>query len=156
VRLQDRAVLADHVGDPARVLVLLRIGGAVGDADLPLRVADQREREVELFREALVLFPRVEADAEDLGVLCLVLLDEVPEPGTLDRSARGVGLRIEPEDDLFAAQVAQPDGGAAMVDAFEIRSWISGIQHAGSPKKVFECEPQRTTDRHARYCTRRE
>jgi hypothetical protein len=152
--LQDASVLADHVGDPPRILVLFRVGGAVRDADLPLRIPDQGEGEVELLREPLVLFPGVEADAEDLGVLRLVLLDEVPEPGTLNRSARGVGLRIEPEDDLFSAQVAQADRRPAMVDRLEIRGLFSDIQHACSSKQVLDREPQRPTDRHARYCTR--
>ena len=86
-------------------------GGAVGEADLAVGVAEQRVGEVELGREAGVLVGRVEADAEDLGVLRGVLIVEVPEPGTLDRSARGVGLRIEPEHDLLAAQAAQSEPG---------------------------------------------
>jgi hypothetical protein len=34
--LRDLSVLVDHVGDPARVLVFRRVGGAVCDADLPV------------------------------------------------------------------------------------------------------------------------
>jgi len=134
MRLHDPAVFADDVCDAPRVLVLWRLGGAIGDPDLPAGIADQREREVELFGEALVLFPSVEADAEDPGVFRFVLVDEVPEPGTLKRSARCVGLRIEPQNDLPAAQVPEPDGLAAMVGGLEIGGKISNIQHACSAK----------------------
>src|SRR5207244_10005487 len=90
------------VGDALRVLIGRTRGRAVGHADLALGVAQKREREVELLRELRVGLLVVEGDAEDFRVLLLVLRGEVPEPGTLGRSARGVGLRIEPEDDLAA------------------------------------------------------
>jgi hypothetical protein len=47
----------------------------------------------------------VEARAKDGGVLLFVLVDEVPEPGTLCRSTRCVSLRIKPQHDLAAAQI---------------------------------------------------
>jgi hypothetical protein len=72
MRFGDLAVLVDHVGDPARVFVFRRVGGAVCDADLPIGVAEEREREAVLLREVRVLFDRVEADAGDLRVLFLV------------------------------------------------------------------------------------
>ena len=96
VRLRDLAVLVDDVGDAPRVLVFRGVSSAVREADLAIRVAEQREVEAELLGEMLVLFRRVETDAEDSGVFRFVLFGEVPEPGTLFRSTGGVGLRIEP------------------------------------------------------------
>jgi len=103
--LGDLPFLIDDVGDAAGEFVFRGIAGSVGEADLPLRVAEQRERKFELFGEGLVFPGRVEAGAEDLRVLRFVLGREVPEPGTFFRSAGCVGFRIEPEHDFLAAQV---------------------------------------------------
>jgi len=132
MRLRDVALLVDHVRDAAGVLVALALARAVGEAELAVGIAEELEGELELLREGGVLFRRVEADAEDDGVLRVVLLDEVPEPGTLDRSAGCVGLRIKPEDDFLPAQVAQADRAAVVIARLEIRSRISGLQHVGT------------------------
>ena len=111
-------------------------------------VAEEWEGEVELLREAGVFFPGVEADAEDDGVLCFVLRDEVPEPGTFDRSAGCVGLRIEPEDDLAAAEIAEAYRIAVLVTAFEVRSLIAGLEHGFRASETLECEAEHACKRH--------
>jgi hypothetical protein len=104
VPLLDLAVAVDHHADARRAL--LRIGvGAVGGADSPVGVTDQREIEVELVRELLVVGGAVEGRAEDDGVLAVVVDFEVAEPATLGRSARSVGFRVEPEHDRLALEV---------------------------------------------------
>jgi hypothetical protein len=148
MRLGDDAVFIDDVGDAARVFVLLAVARAVSQADLPLRVADQRKGEVEFLGEALILLGRVEADADDLRVLFLVLADEVPEPGTLDGSARGVGLRIEPEDDPLAAQVAQADGVALVIDGIKVGRLVSRFQHLRSFQRQLGSVNQHSFERH--------
>jgi len=132
VRAVDASVLVDHVADALRVFVVRGGGGAVSEADLALRVAEEREGEAELLGELGVVFDRVEGDAEDLGVLRFVLLLQVPEPGTFQRSARGVGLREEPEHDLLAAVVAQLHIAAVVVFDLEIGSGIAGLEHSFS------------------------
>ena len=134
MRFGDAAVLVDDVRDAASVFVLVGLGGAVGETDLVVDVAEQRIGEVELGGEAGVLFSGIEADAEDLGVLGCVLIVEVPEPGPFQRSARGVGLRIEPEDDLPAAQLAQLDAPAVVIRDVEVRREIANLEH-GSPSE---------------------
>jgi hypothetical protein len=129
VRLRDLSFLVDHVRDAFRVLVGRRCGGAVREADLPLGVAEQREGELELLGEVLVLFRRIEADAEDLRVLRLVLRREVPEPGTFARSTGGVGLRIEPEHDFFSAQIAELHAVAVVIDDVEVGRNFAGLEH---------------------------
>ena len=133
MRLGDLPFFVDHVGDAAGVLVLSGISRAVGDADGAVGVAEEREREVVLFREAPVGLFVVEADAEDAGVLLLVLADEVPEPGTFPRSTGGVGLRVEPEHDLLAAEVAETDAVSLVVDGFEIGRLLAGLEHVSLP-----------------------
>jgi len=95
VPLLDLAVLVDHHADALRALGRVDVG-AVGGADGPVGVAEEREVEVELLRELLVVGLGVERRAEDDGILPVVLGLEVAEPATLGRSARGVGHRIEP------------------------------------------------------------
>jgi hypothetical protein len=127
VRLRDLAVLVDDVRDPFRVFVLWRFGRAVRESNLPIGVAQQREGEVELLGELRVRGDVIKTDAEDCGVLRLVLGDEVPEPGTLGRSARCVGLRIKPQHDFASAQIVQRDLAAAMVGHFKIRSLVTNV-----------------------------
>ena len=109
MRLGDAAVLVDDVGDPLRVFVFRRVGCTVGDTDLAVGVTQQREGEAEFLGEAGVGVDVVETGAEDGGVLRFVLVDEVPEPGTLGRSARCVGLRIEPQHHAAAFEVGETD-----------------------------------------------
>ena len=119
VGLGDLPFFVDHVGDAAGVFVLFGLAGTVGQADLVVRVAEEGEGEFVLFGERLVLGLRIETDAEDLRVLRFVLGLEVPEPGTLARSAGCVGLRVEPEDDFPAAQIAETNGVAVVIDGFD-------------------------------------
>jgi hypothetical protein len=129
VCLGDLSFFVDHVGDAACVLVFRGVRRAVRDADGLLRVAEQGEGEIELLREVAILVDGIEADAEDLRVFGLVFGVEVPEPGTLTRSTRGVGLGIEPEHDLLPEIVGEAHPVALVVGDVEVGSAIAGIQH---------------------------
>jgi hypothetical protein len=131
--LGNLAFLIDDVGNAARVLVLGGLASSVGQSYGTVGVAKQRKGESVLFSEAAILSLRIEADPEDLGVLRRVLSLEVPEPGTLARSARGVGLRIKPEHHLLPAQIAQANGRAVVVGGFEIGSHGTRLKHARLP-----------------------
>jgi hypothetical protein len=127
--LRDDAVLVDHVCDAPRIFVFRRVTGAVRDADAPIDVAQERERKIEFLREVAILGLRVEADAEDLRVLRLVLGLEVPEPGTFARSTGCVGLWIKPEHDFLAAQAGQRDAIAEVIGGVEVRRVGAGREH---------------------------
>jgi hypothetical protein len=144
MRFGDLAVLVDDVRDPLRVFVLLARRRAVRQTDLALGVAQQREGEIELLRELRVVRRRVETDAEDLRVFRLVLRQEVPEPGTFQRSAGCVGLRIEPQHHFAAAQIAELHAIAVVVRDVEIGCGIAGTQHVNTSKDV----PQFAAKRH--------
>ena len=133
MHLGDLSFFVDHVGDAAGVLVFARVTGAVGEADRSLGIAEQREWKVELFGEALVVGRRVEADAEDAGVLLAVLFDEVPEPGPFLRSARCVGFRVEPEHYFFAAQILKADSVAFVIGDVELRGLLACLEHLSLP-----------------------
>lgn len=127
MRLGNLSLLVDDVRDPFRVFVFRRISRAVRDSDLAIRVAQQREREVVLFRELRIRGDVIETDAQDCGVLRLVLGDEVPEPGTLGRSAGCVGLRIKPQHDPAPAQIVQRNLVAAVIGYLEVRSVVANV-----------------------------
>jgi hypothetical protein len=129
VHLGDLSVFVDHVRDPLRVLVLRTARRAVSDADLAIGVAKKREGKVELLGEPGVVRDRVKTDAKDLRVFLLVLIGEVPEPGTFRRSTGCIGLRIEPQHDFLAAIVAQPRAMPAMIADFEIGRRVADLQH---------------------------
>jgi hypothetical protein len=148
MRFRDLAVLVDHVRDAAGVLILRRVGGPVGEADLVIGVAEEGEGVVVLLCEVGVLFDRVEADADDAGVLLFVLFVEVPEPGTFSRSTACVGLRIEPEDHLLPAEVAQLHRVAVVVQDLEIRSRITHLQHLRTPHQILCYVTQSAGQRH--------
>src|SRR5437868_12064953 len=107
IRGSDAAVFVDEIRNPLRVLVLGRARRAVCNADLPVGVAEQREGKFVFLREFRVVLRLVEAGAEDLHVFRLVVVVEVPEPGTFGSSARRVGFGEEPQQHLFSAEVAK-------------------------------------------------
>ena len=128
VPLLDLAVPVDHHADA--LCALLRIGvGAVGGADRPVGVTDEREGEVEFLGELLVVGGIVEGRAEDDGILAVVVGFQVAEPATLGRSARGVGLGIEPEHDRLALEVGQLHGVAGVVAAHEVGRLVAWVEH---------------------------
>jgi hypothetical protein len=127
MRLGDPSVLVDDVGDPFRILILRRIGSTVRDPDLAIGVAQQGEREIKLLGESRVRIRIIETRTEDGRVLLFILADEVPEPGTLGRSARCVGLRIEPKHDFAAAQIVERNVTPKVIVHFKIRSLIANV-----------------------------
>jgi len=127
--LRDFAVLVDQIRDAARVFVFRRLGGAVGQSNLVVGVAQQRELKSEFLGELSVVLDLIEAGAEDLNVFLGVLVGEVPEPGPFSRSAGCVGFREEPQQHFLAAKVAQLHAAAEMIGGLEIRSRVANFQH---------------------------
>jgi hypothetical protein len=129
--LRDDAVGIDEVRDAFGIALGARRRRAVGEADLAVGVAQQSEREVELLGEVAVLVDGVEADPEDLDVLAREVFGLIAEPATLDRSTRRVGLRVEPEDHVVAAEIGEPDGGAAVIGDLEVGGFGAWGEHRG-------------------------
>lgn len=136
MRLLDTPVAANDIRDPPRVLGLLRVTRAVGEADFPFDIAQERERILELLREGAVVGRRVEADSEDDGAFRQVLGMKIAEPATLEASAGGVGLGIEPEDDILASVVGQTNGAVLVVPHREFRRRIANLEHSGPPEQL--------------------
>jgi hypothetical protein len=128
VPLHDRAVFAYHHANSLCALAGIRIG-AIGRADLPVRVAEQREVEAVLVCERFVVGGGVEGDAEDDRFLLVVVRFQVAEPATLRGSARRIGLREEPQDDGLAREVRQLHGLAIVIAAHEVGRLVSWSEH---------------------------
>jgi hypothetical protein len=125
---RDLAVV-DEVRDALCVPRIRRVRGVISDADGARGVGEELVREAELLGERLVLFDRVEADAEDFDAGLIELLDSIPESTSLLRSAGGVGLGIEPEDDLLVLVVVELHGRSVVGDDREPGCFRSDVEH---------------------------
>src|SRR5690606_581288 len=99
------------------------------------------EGEVELVTERDVRFLAVRAHAQDHSVLLLDSRVVVAEATGLARAARGVVLGVEVEDNLLAAEVAQLDLLALVIDPLKVRSFLTYLNrcHLGIPCSAI-CE----------------
>jgi len=111
VGLHDRSVGSDQVRDALRVVRALRVERAVCLA-LLLVEAEQLERIGELLGKLPVRLDAIEAGSEDDEVLGIELADSITESVAFDRSTRGVGRRIEPEQDVLAGVIGESNGRA--------------------------------------------
>ena len=132
MRFGDPPFRVNQIGDSPGVLVLIGDGRAVELADFLLGVGDQRIGELVLLGEGPALRRRIEAAADDLGVLFLVILVKVPEPGPFGGSAGGVGFGKEPQHDILPSKILQLHLAAEGVVGREVRSDIARFQHFGS------------------------
>lgn len=132
-RLNYATIGADHVGDAFGILSRRIVASPVCHSYLSFCIAKEAEGEIELFGKSPVLFYCVKTDAEYLGILVCVLLDSITEPNTFSRSARCIGLRIKPQDDGAAFEVAQANIFARVRLHIEIWCLVSYVQHIHSP-----------------------
>lgn len=102
----DIPVSADDIRNPLGCSIFLRTASAVGDADFPLGITQQRIRKRFIVREFLVRSNIISAAAEYLNVVALKLLDSITEPLALSRSATRTGARIKPQHDSLSRIVA--------------------------------------------------
>ena len=115
-----------HPLGPGRLGVL---AGPVCERDRSIEVAEQRKLELVPVRERGVRFHTVEADAEDLDVLFIVIVLMVAEPATLGRSTRGVRCRVKPQQHAATPQVGQCYGPTVVRRQCKIRSPITRLEH---------------------------
>jgi hypothetical protein len=126
---RDLALLVDQIADAIGVAGFRIIAGAIRDADLTVGVAQQREGKVEFLGEGGIVLNRVEAGAQNDGVEGVEIGLLIAEPATFNRSTRGIGFRVEPEQHLLAAQVRQRQGRALVRLHSEVRGGVSDLEH---------------------------
>lgn len=125
---QDLALRVDDDAGAPGGLLLEIFGGAIGHGNGVIRVAEQRETELVLFRKCPVQFGGIKADPEDNRILLVKLFLVIAEPATLGRSPRGVSHRIEPQDNVLTAQLGQLNGVAVVITQTERRGQIADLQ----------------------------
>lgn len=133
VGAENLPLLVDQVRDALGVSGADILAGSIGEAELSIGVAEQRKREVELLRKRCVLLGSVEARAEDRDILCCEFGGSVTEPLSLDRSTRGIGLRVEPEQHFLAPQATERDGRSIVRRNVKIGRFRSSLQHESPP-----------------------
>ena len=145
--MQDLATGVDDHPDPLRVATLSGLGGrAIGETHGPVAVAQQRIVERELLCEGLVVCRGVEADPEDGCVAGVVVGLKVAKLATLDGSTRGVGLWIEPQNQVAASVVGQAVPSSIVVEDGEVGGGFALSKHGYLlPAGTRECS--RTTGR---------
>jgi len=74
-----------------------------------------------------ILFDVVKADTQDLDIILSEIADLIAEPATLNRSARCIGLRIEPQNNLAAAQFRKHDVFALVRGEREVRRRLANF-----------------------------
>jgi hypothetical protein len=94
-----------------------------------LGIGEQRVRKLVLSLELGVRVDRVGADAKDYGVDSLEPREGVAKAARLDRSARGVVLGIEEEDNRTAAQRRERERFPFVGRQREIGSELAGREH---------------------------
>ena len=99
-KLLNLAFLVDHHRVPVGVLVSLDPKSL---GDFVVGIHQEWEGQIELLLKSLVARGVVVANAEDLGILVLILGIIVTEIARFDRAARGVVLGIKVNDDVFFA-----------------------------------------------------
>jgi len=126
---EDVSLGADDVAHPLGVGGILIVTSAVGEPDVPSRVAEKGEVELELLRKRTVLGLRVEADSQNLGVRLFELPDVVAEPATFGRSAGGIRLGVEPENHDLPEVVSQPNQIPTVILDFELGCFLALLEH---------------------------
>jgi hypothetical protein len=108
---------------------------AVSARDFLFRVTQQGECKSQLFRKGAVGFRLVHADAQHLGARLFEFSKTILVCLEFLRSARGVGVNVESQDNAaIATEIAQPNQPSRVVGQFKIRRRVSNVQcHPGFP-----------------------
>jgi hypothetical protein len=129
INLRDIAVFIDENADTARITRLAVGTRTICDPDAAVSIAQQRKGELVLLGKRGVTLDVVEADTKDLDIILLEISDLIAEPATLDRSTRSIGLWIEPQNNLAAAQFRKRDILAFMRREREVRRPFTDLRH---------------------------
>ena len=97
---RDLSLFVDEKAHPIWPGRLEILASAVGECDRSIEIAKEWKPEVIFLRERGVRLHPVEAGAEDLDVVFIVVVLMIAEPATLGRSARGIGCGVKPQQHL--------------------------------------------------------
>ena len=129
----DDSIRSDQVSDPLGGSRIRGVAGMVGQTEPSVRIAQQREIEIELRGKGGVLGFGVEARSQDLNVRGIEIRLEFAEPATFLRSAGSVRLGIEPECDGAPLVIRELYVPSIMGTGGEFRRFRSDGQHERPP-----------------------
>jgi hypothetical protein len=132
VGLRDDTIGPDQIREAfrkARVLVVGFANHLVGGADTLVDVGQQRVREFLGVSERLVVFRGIERCAENTAVGVGKVLGTVTQSLSLNRSTRGGGLRVPPEQHPVSGLIGEGQGVAVLVWQCEGRGGGACLQH---------------------------
>ena len=133
VHARDFALLINkitHALGPLRFRIVAR---AVRDRDTAIGVTEQRERKGVLLCERGIRLDVIEAGAENLDIVFVVVTLMVAEPATFGRSSRSIGGRIEPQQHLSSAESRQRNRAAIVRRQRKIGCPVSCLNHRVTP-----------------------
>ena len=129
VRAGDLSAFVDQKAHPIWPSRLGVLASAVCERNCSIDVAEQRKPEGIFLRERGIGFQAVEADAQDLDIVFIVVVLMVAEPAALSGSARGVCCGIKPQQHLPTPQIGQCDGATVVRGQCKISSPITRFEH---------------------------
>ncbi len=121
VDVHDSLIGTDQIRGAARISGVRWIVDAVRLSHRVVDIAQQLERPLKLLGERTVRGDGVVARAEHDDIAGLKLADSITESVALDRSTRGVGFWIEPEQHVAPCELAQADASAIVCGNVEVR-----------------------------------
>ena len=125
----ELAVFVNQETHATRVTRLTIAASAIRHPHASVGIAKQREGKIVLLGKVGIPFDVVEADAQDLNVVLIEVVDLVAEPATLSRSARRVGLRIKPQYYFAPSQFRECDLLPLVTRESELRRRFANLEH---------------------------
>ena len=134
-RFADKEGAADDAHEFATHELLL-LPDAISFDGFVVGITEQGKVEPELGLEERLGSDRIGAHAEDGDFEPVELLFCVAKLGRLNGSTRGVGFRVEEEQDALVLEIFQSDGGAVVREEAEGGGFVAGSEH-GIPRSTF-------------------
>src|SRR5271169_3842406 len=123
-----------HVFTPVHALL---DPGAIFLADLAVDIGGENERQAVLFLELVVRGDRILGDADNDSARATVIRERIAKPAGLCGAARGVVLRVEIQNDFFAAELGEAHTALAVGRQGEIGGFSAELytHNAFSPSR---------------------
>lgn len=105
------------------------VSGAIRDRDRAIGIAEQWECESVLLRESRIRIDAIEAGAQHLDIVLIVVALMVAEPAAFNRSSGCVCGWVKPQQHFAAPQICECYRSAVMRRQGEIGSVVSNFNH---------------------------
>ena len=129
---RDDPVRIDQVRHALRVVRVRLVGAAldaVGPTNEAIDIRQQREAELLVRRERLVVGGCVERCADDRGMEFVELWASVTEALAFARSTAGRSFGVPPQHDPRAAQVAETHDALVLIQQREVGGGVTRCEH---------------------------